>query len=713
MVAFLRVPMVLRSGETDERLSGELVSGDYFTVLGLKPALGRWFGDDQPLVVLSHDAWQRRFGGDPSVIGRSVRVGSGAFTVAGVAPRGFRGLVLDWGNPPDLWVPVGLYRRAVPAFSGLDVLNYWGMQSFLVAGRLRPGVGFDQARAALAVLSDRASAFRGGRFTPELYPAQQARFWPETRDSVKRFLALLAAGVGLILLIACLNLANLLVARTAERQREIAVRLSIGSGRGRLVRQFLTESLVLALAGGAAGLLVARWTTAYMSGFHQSFRIPLSLVPGLDFRVLAFALLLSMVTGIIFGLIPASQASRINLTTALKTDSFKLGAGRRGLALRDALVVAQVALSVVLLAGAGLFLRTLRNGRAEDVTREPGQVLVANLDPTILGYDEARRGRLFSQVLDRVRALPGVASAALADVLPLGGIRGGTDIVVGQQKIQVDINVVSSGYFDTVGLPLVRGRGFTGGDRDGAPGVAVVNEVMARRFWPDQNPLGRRFGLTRPAGREVEVVGVVRDGKFRNFRDPHRPCFYLPLAQSVRSQMNLEVRAAGDPLALVAAIRSELRAVDAAIPFTDAMTLETIRERGMAQERLIASLLTGCGAVALLLAAIGIYGVMAFAVTQRTREIGIRMALGAQAGEVAAAVLRRCGLLALAGLPIGLGAAFALNRLIANLLYGVGPADPAIFTGVALVLVLTALLAGYIPARRAARVNPTEALRFE
>jgi predicted permease len=429
--------------------------------------------------------------------------------------------------------------------------------------------------------------------------------------------------------------------------------------------------------------------------------------------VLAFALLLSIVTGVAFGLLPASQASRINLTAALKTDSFKLGAGRRGLALRDALVVAQVALSVVLLAGAGLFLRTLRNARAEDATREPGQILVANLDPTIQGYDEARRGRFFSQVLDRVRALPGVASAALVELLPLGGGRGGTDIVVGQEKIQVDINVVSSGYFDTVGLPLVRGRGFTDGDRDGAPAVAVVNEVMARRFWPDQNPLGRRFGLTRPAGREVEVVGVVRDGKFRNFRDTHRPCFYLPLAQSARSQMNLEVRTAGDPMALVAAIRGEVRAVDAAIPLTDVLTLETIRERGMSQERLIASLLTGCGGVALLLAAIGIYGVMAFAVAQRTREIGIRMALGARAGEVAAAVLRRCGLLALGGLVIGLGAAFALNRLIAGLLYGVSPTDPAIFTGIALVLLLMALVAGYIPARRASRIDPMEALRHE
>jgi predicted permease len=717
MLAFLRVPMLLRSGEEDERVSGELVSGDYFSVLGLNPALGRWFGDDQPLVVLSYELWQRRFAGDAAIVGKELRIGAGVFTVAGVAPRGFRGLVLDWGDPPGFWIPVGMYRQAVQAFSEIDVVNSWGMQSFLVAGRLRPGVTIDRARAALAVLSARAAPLRESgtrsRFTPELYPAEQARFWPDSRDSVKRFLALLAAGVGLILLIACLNLANLLVTRTTERQREIAVRQAIGSGGSRLVRQFLTESLVLALASGLAGLLVARWTAAYVAGFYRPFRIPLAIDSGLDFRVLAFTLSLSVATGIVFGLIPAAQASRINLIAALKSDSLTLGAGRRRLALRDVLVAAQVALSVVLLAGAGLFLRTLAGVRAEDVTREPNKVLVARLDPVIQGYDPVRCRLYFSQVLDRVRALPGVAGAALVDLVPLGGMRGGTDIVADQAKIQVDFNVVSPGYFETVGLPVVRGRGLADRDRDGAPAVAVVNEVMVRRFWPDQDPLGRRFRVAGRDEREVEIVGVVRDGKFRSFRDTHRPCFYLPLAQTGRRGMNLEVRAAGDPMALLAAIRKELRQVDPAIPLVDVATLETIRERGISQERLIASLLAGGGAVALLVAAIGIYGVMAFAVARRTREIGIRMALGARAGEVAVAVLGRCGLLALAGLLIGLGAALALTRLVAGLLYGVRPTDPAVFAAVALALLLMALPAAYLPARRAARIDPMEALRYE
>ncbi|MBI1898689.1 MAG: ABC transporter permease [Acidobacteria bacterium] len=733
MLAYLRVPMLLRTGEVDEKLSGELVSSDYFSLLGLKPVAGRWFGgerggsaQEQPLVILSYDFWQRRYGHDSAVIGRSLRIGAGSFTVSGVAPPGFHGLVLDWGDPPEFWVPMRMYRQAVPAFRDMDILNYWGMQSFLVAGRLRPGVSFDQAQAALAVLSSRAaplrqSAFRErSGFTPELYPARRARFWPAYRGSVTGFLALLAASVGLILLIACLNLANLLLARTSQRRKEIAIRMSIGSGRGRLIRQFLTESLVLSLLGGAAGLLVARWTAAYLTSFHRPFKISLTFDGGMDVPVLTFALLLSVATGVLFGMIPAAQASGVNMTAALKADSLKVAAGLRGIALRDALVIAQVALSALLLAGAGLFLRTVENARAEDVTLDPGKVLVANLDPTLSGYDAQRRQVFYSQLLDRVKALPGVAGAALIELVPLGGFRGGTEIIVpagenrgGSTRVQVDYNAASPGYFETVGLPLVRGRAFTEHDRKGAPGVAVINEVMAGRFWPGLDPSGRRFSLTWREGGEVEVVGVVRDGKFRNFRDSHRPCFYVPLAQHGSSRMSLEVRSTGDPMNLVAAIRGEVRALDAAMPVTDFLTLQSIREQGMSQERLIASLLTGFGVLALVLAAIGVYGVTSFSVIQRTREIGIRMALGAKAGQVAGTVLRRSAALALSGLAIGWLGALALGRLIAGLLYGVSAADPAIFAIISSVLLAVAMLAAYFPARRAASVDPMTALRYE
>jgi len=735
MVAYLRVPMLLRGADSDEEVSGELASADYFFVLGLKPVVGSWFGregnhsaGDEPLVVLSHDFWQRRFGADPAVVGKSLRIGAGSFTVSGVAPPAFRGLVLDWGDPPAVWVPVGMNRQAVPAFSELDVLNYWGMHSFLLAGRLRPGVTFEQAQAAMSVLSSRAApqrdaAFRedGLRFTTELYPAQQARFWPDYRGSITRFLGLLEACVGLILLIACLNLANLLLARTSQRQKEIAVRLSIGSGRGRLVRQFLTESLVLSLLGGAAGLLVARATTAYLSGFHRPFKIPLSLDTSFDARVLAFALLLSAVTGILFGLIPARQASRVNVTAALKTESLKLGAGRGSIALTDALVVAQVALSSVLLVGAGLFLRTVQNARAEDITLQPGNVLAATIDPTIAGYNERRRRLLYFELLERIKTLPGVTGAALAQLVPLNGMRGGTDIMIGlperrgeRVRVQVDFNVVSPGYFETVGFPLVRGRALTGGDREGAPAVVVINEIMARRLWPHQDPLGGRFRLTSDHPAEVEVVGVVRDGKFRDFRDSHRPCFYVPLGQQGGpSEMNLEVRAAGEPMMLVKAIRNELHLLDRGIPLTEVVTLKSIGERAMSQERLVTSMLTGLGAVAFVLATVGIYGVLSLSVSRRTREIGIRMALGADAGRVAWGVLRRSAALALIGLAIGLVSALALGRLITSLLYKVSASDPATFATIFIVVVLAAAGAGYLPARRAARIHPIEALRYE
>ncbi len=708
MVAFLRVPMLV--GDSEEKISAELVSGDYFPVLGLKPAAGRWFNaPDQPLVVLSHELWQRRFGGNPAVIGTFLKIGNGVFTISGVAPKGFRGMVLDWGDPPEAWVPVGMYREAVPAFRTFDVQNLWGMHAFLVSGRLKPGVSLEQARAAIAVLSSRAAPFRQRAFTAEVYPAQEARFWPSYRGSVKQVLAFLAAVVGAILLITSLNLASLLLARASERQKEIAIRLSIGSGRARLIRQFLTESLVLSLIGGAAGLLVARGIAAYLASFRGLFRIPLALDTGPNYSVLGFAFLLSVVTGIAFGLIPATQASGFNVAAALKNESSRL----RGTTARDGLMVAQVALSAVLLAGAGLFLRTVENARAEDVTINPEKVLVTGLDLAIRGYDEQRSRAFASQLVERMKALPGVENAALVSILPLGGMRGGEDILVDGAKIQVDYNVITPEYFETVGLPVARGRPFTGGDRTGSPRVAVINDLMAARFWPGQDAIGKRFRLTSAGGGEVEVVGVVRDGKFRNFRDTRWPCFYVPFAQRAHMQMNLEVRTASEPMGLVAAMRSEVRALDAGFRLGQFSTLQTVRERGISQERLIASLLTGFGAVALALAAMGIYGVVAFSVAQRTREIGIRMALGARAAKIAATVLRKVVALALAGIAAGLIGGLALSRLVAGMLYGVAPADPGSFAAAAITLFVAAAVAGYFPARRATKINPVEALRCE
>jgi predicted permease len=436
------------------------------------------------------------------------------------------------------------------------------------------------------------------------------------------------------------------------------------------------------------------------------------LATGIDGRVLAFAVSLSVLTGVVFGLIPLRQVSHIELAHALKSEGPRHG--RRRFGARNLLVVAQVALSLILLAGAGLFVRTLRNAQAADVTRNPENVLLLNLDLTARKYDAVRGQRFYDALLDRLHALHGVRSAAYVLVVPFGGWRGGMNIVPrpGDTPVQVDFNSVSAEYFQTVGIPLVRGRGFDAHDREGAAGVVVVNEQMARRFWPGEDPIGRQIELEQPK-RLAEIVGVVRDGRFRGYRAQVNPCFYVPLAQRHIPRMNLEVRTAGDPGRLVAAVRHEIQSLDRDLLVPEFQTLRSFRDAGLGQERLSAALLSGLGILAALIAAIGIYGVLAFAVAQRTREIGIRMALGAASRQVMRSVLADALALIGAGVAIGFVAALALVRFISSLLFGVSSTDPAVYAGTAGILIAVGALASYLPARRASRVDPVVALRCE
>jgi len=734
LAAYDDVEVSLQTGDGAEKLPGEIVSGNYFSVLDVRPLLGRSFLPEEdrmpganPVVMLSYGLWQRRFGSDPGIVGQRITLNGNSFAVVGIAPPAFRGLRVDRASVPEFWVPLMMYREIMPLFAEWDLEHRWGTQWLAATGRLKPGATLAQAGAVMATLSQQLRQAQWDRefkdmahdWTAVLLPANQSRIPPGYRSAVVTFLGMLATVVGLVLLIACFNVANLMLARASQRRKEVAVRLALGAGRGRLVRQLLTESLLISLLGGTAGLIVAFWTSEFLSSFHRPFKTQLLLETRLDTRVLGFALLISVLTGIVFGLAPALQAARLDLTFALKAETSAAGIGFRKIGLRNGLVITQIAFSLLLLIGAGLFVRTLRNAQAADVTLDPGNVLLLKLDLSGQKYDDARGKQFYPQLLERVQSLPGVRSAALVYVVPLVGGRGGTDIVISppenpsdKQTIQVDFNVVSPGYFETIGIPILRGRDFTDRDRGGAPAVAIVNEQFARRFWPGQDAIGKQFQGTNLPG-VIEVVGVARDGKFRNYRASINPCFYVSLLQDYQKAMSLEVRAAADAMSIVAAVRREVRALDKNLPVSDYLTLKSHRDAGLSQEKSAAALLTALGLLALVLAAVGIYGVMSFSVAQRTREVGLRMALGARAGEVLRLMLRQGLLLILIGIGIGLAAALVLTRFVASLLYGVSATDPVTFAAFILALTAVALAACYIPARRAMKVDPMAALRHE
>ncbi|HWB95429.1 MAG TPA: ABC transporter permease [Bryobacteraceae bacterium] len=731
LMAYVRLPVDLRQGGEVRRVSAEIATANYFSVLGVEPKLGRLLilDDDRTataVVVMSHRLWQSRFGGDPGIIGRSIMLNGHPFSVVGIAPPEFRGVVLDWGDPPELWLPMSTYGQAAASLARLDPLHRWNMRWLLLTGRLRPGVPLSQAAAELQTLAARAShdhperdadASASGSFAPVVLPTGQARFWPEARGSVLTLLGVLLAIVGLVLLIACFNVANLLLARGARRRKELALRLALGAGHGRLIAQLLTESLLLALGGGLAGLGVAVATCRVLAAYPHPFRIPVSADLSLDWRVLLFSLLISMLTGVLFGLAPAHLAARLELAGAMKLDGATAGpGGRRRSSVRDGLVLAQVALSLVLLVAAGLFLRTLANARRSDPMFRAGNLLLSRPGMYQRGYSEERGRRFYFELRERVLRLPGVESAGFVWTMPLAGMRIDDTIEIGPpgatQTMQVNRNRISPGWFRTLGLPLGRGRDFTPADGPGSPRVAIINEAMARRFWPGQDPLGRQFGVGTPPA-PVTVVGIVRDGKMSSFREEIRPCFYLPVAQSYIPEMTLAIRTASAPLAILPGLEREINAIDPEVPLSGIATLESYLNTTLSQERMTAVLASCLGLVALVLAAIGIYGVVAFSVAQRTREIGIRMALGAQREEVLGLVLRRGLLPVLLGVAAGCGAAVVLTRFAGALLYGVSPTDWETYGLVSLGLLAVALAAAWIPARRASRVDPLVALRYE
>jgi len=728
LAAYGDVDVKLRLASQVEKVSGEVVSANYFGVLGVSPVLGRSFLAEEdavpgrdPVVILSHAMWQRRFGGDPAIVGRQVAINDVGFTVVGIAPQDFGGLRLDREERPELWVPTMMYPVVCWFAEGDDLEHNWGNHWLSVTGRLKAGVHLAHAEADISRLTGQLQASQWSiwkelsdgplQWAALLVPANEARFSVSARRGVVTFLGMLLAVVGLVLLIACANVASLMLARAVKRRKEIGVRLALGASRGRLLQQLITESLLLSLLGGAAGLAVAAFTSRALLGYDRPFHMSLMLDAGLDGRVLAFGLALSVFTGLLFGVIPLRQT---------------LGAVRsnaHGFGMRNAFVVVQVAFSLVLLVGASLFLRTLQNARATDVTHDAGRVLLFNLNLAERKYDDARARLFYADLLDRLPSLPGVERVAVVARAPMGGGRNALDISSREAgwKSNADFNIASDQYFQAIGLPLLRGRLFQRTDHEGAPDVAVINEVMARRFWPGQDPIGKQFQFLKPP-RLVEIAGVIRDGRFRNYRDTVRPCFYIPLAQTyganpflslVVKRMSLEVRTGGDPARLEAAVREQIHVLDQDLTLGPAQTLASYRDAGLGQERLSAALLGGLGILAALIAAIGLYGVLAFAVAQRNREIGIRMALGAASRQVLLAVLRDALALMALGMAIGYVAALFLARLVASLLFGVSTTDPVTYAGVGGLLCAVGTLAAIVPALRAARVDPMVALRHE
>lgn len=711
LAAFTDHGFSLRADGRAQLIVGQLVSANYFAVLGTRPALGRLFTRDEALpgrgdavAVISHGLWQRRFGGDPAVIGRTVRLSGHPFTVVGVAPAGFTGTFV--GFPFDVWVPLGTAPRVAPRESLTSRDRAW----LEVVGRLEPGVSREQALGRLESLARRLE-----RVDPETWRDTGFKLHPTSglddslRDGIASFVGILAGVAGLLLLIACMNAGGMLLVRGSGRRRELAVRAALGSSRWRIGRLILAETLVLFLAGGAVGLVLAAWTTGLLEAFNPPFAVPLALELSPDGRVWVFGLASTAVAAGIFGLLPALGSSRPDPVGPLRGAARSVTA--RGSWLRNGFVTAQVALSVLVLVVAGLFVRTLQEAADVDPGFDVRNLQVADITLSILDLDDAEGRRFYDRLLERVRAFPDVAGAAVAARMPLSLGRSTTVVAIADAPMdrghEVGFNVVSAGYFETMRIPLVAGRPFDATDRSDGPGLAIVNQTLADRLWPGLDPLGRR--IVRD-GVELEVVGVAADGKYHRPWESHEPHLYLAFSQHYRARTDLIVRASLGPglLQAIRRVTTELEPdlpVPALTPAADLIGISMLPQRIGAR---IASLL---GLIGLALAGLGIYGVVALRVTQRRREIGIRMAVGGRARDMLRLFLGQGLKLALLGLVPGIAAALLFGRLLSAFLFGIRSTDPLTFTAVSVLLVSAALLASYVPARRAARVDPTDVLR--
>jgi putative ABC transport system permease protein len=720
------LPLTWSGGAEPRQVFGQMVSANYFDVLGLRPVLGRFFlpGEDQKpggdnVVVLSHSLWVNKFGSDRSVAGRTLTLNATSYTVIGVAPRGFKG-TFTFGNAEQLWIPVSMYPQVLAGFFK-DNFNDRRFLATAVFGRLKDGVTLNKAEASLkTIASHLESAYPTDNASRSvvLTPLADAAVGVNNRGQIVLAGGLMMGTVGLVLMIACVNLANLLLAQAARREKEIALRAALGANRRRVTRQLLTESLVLALVSGIVGLAVAYGGRTALWSLRPPFILDGDVELGFDSHVLFFTLAVSLLTAILIGAVPAIKVAKPNLIEALKVGGREGSVGWTRNPFRSLLVVTEIALALVALVGAGLFVRSMQNAQGIDPGFEPENLFVFAFDLGALHYEEGRAQEYFRAAIERAGASPGVASATVASNFPLGGGLARTVFPEGQSETSgyrgtlTQLNDVTPNFFETLRIPLVSGRNFTSSDRKDTTPVAIVNEAMARQFWPNESTVGKRFHFFGETMLR-EVVGVVRNTVVNAIGEEPQPLAYLPMTQDYSAAVTMQVRTSGRPEAVIPTVLRQVQSLDTNLALTNVNTIGELIDQGLWAPRMGAALLTIFGGLALILAVVGVYGVLSYSVQQQTQEIGIRMAMGAQSGRVLRLVLQQGMRLAVAGLVAGLVIAFAAMRLLSSLLFGVSSHDPVVFGGVSLILATVAILACYIPARRAARVNPLVALRYE